>query len=97
MSDEPSYLFLWLDRDPRAFEPDLSIPDVPGVADIDLLTEALMSGRLGTVLPSRISLSTHREPRGSAGVRKIDVGRLLRDLGIPHRRCYHIDLPEPTA
>jgi hypothetical protein len=90
-------LYIWLDRDPLAFEPELAIEDVPGVADIDLLTSAILEGRLGDVLPARISMSTHREPRGSGAVRNIDVGRLLRDLGIVHRRCYRIELPHEIS
>lgn len=93
MSDE-SVLFLWFDRDPTVFDPDLTIPDVPGTADIDLLSSAIREGQLGTTLPSRIHMSTRRKPENSRTVRTVDVGRLLRDLGIEHRRCYQITLPE---
>lgn len=89
-----SLLYLWFDREPMAFEPDASIPDIPGTADIDLLSEAILQGTLGTLLPARIYMSTHRSPDSSRAVRTIDVGRLLRDLGLEHRRCYQINLPD---
>lgn len=93
MSGDP-LLHLWFDRKPGVFEPDLTIEDTPGAADIDLLTAAIMDGRLGEILPSRIYMSTHLNPEGSRSVRSVDVGRLLRDIGIQHRRCYQITLPE---
>jgi hypothetical protein len=93
MSDSPR-LYIWFDRDPEIFDPDYSIEDTPGVADIDLLTAAIMDGELGEILSARIFLSTHRTPTGPRSVRTIDVGRLLRDIGLQHRRCYQITLPE---
>jgi hypothetical protein len=93
MSDR-QYLYIWLDRDPLAFDPDHTIADVPGIADIDLLTNAILNGDFGDVLPARINLSIHRHPESTRSVRTIDVGRLLRDLGIQHRRCYRIEHPE---
>ena len=92
MSDDR--LYLWFDRDPTIFEPDSSIDDTPGVADIDLLATAITEGHLGTILPSRVHMSTHTRPDSMRTVRTIDIGRLLRDLGIQHRRCYQITLPD---
>jgi hypothetical protein len=91
---ESARLHLWLDREPGVFEPDLSIEDTPGVADIDLLTAAIMDGRLGDTLPARIHMSSFVRPEGKRSVRTVDVGRLLRDLGVQHRRCYQITLPD---
>ena len=93
MRAEPK-LYLWFDRDPAAFPPDQAIPDVPGTADIDLLSSAILNGELGTLLPARISMSTRPQPESPRSIRTIDVGRLLRELGVNHRRCYQIDLPE---
>lgn len=93
MTDD-SLLYLWFDRDPMAFEPDTSIPDIPGTADIDLLSEAVLQGTLGTLLPARIYMSTRQSPDSSRTIRTIDVGRLLRDMGVEHRRCYQVNLPE---
>lgn len=94
MSSSCPLLYLWFDRKPGVFEPDLAIDDVPGRADIDLLTAAIMDGKLGEVLPARIYMSTHQSPEGSKSVKSVDVGRLLRDIGVQHRRCYQITLPE---
>jgi hypothetical protein len=93
MSNHPQ-LFLWFDRDPAVFEPDHKIDDVPGTADIDLLTDAILEGQFGNTLPSRIHMSTQRSPENPKAVRTIDVGRLLRDIGVQHRRCYQIELPQ---
>jgi hypothetical protein len=93
MSDNPQ-LYLWFDQEPGVFDPDLAIEDTPGTADIDLLTAAIMDGKLGEILPARIYMSPHQKPEGSRSVRTIDVGRLLRDIGVQHRRCYQITLPE---
>jgi hypothetical protein len=89
-----SKLYLWFDREPGVFEPDHAIEDVPGTADIDLLTAAIMDGDLGDILPARIHMSPNIQPEGTRTVRTVDVGRLLRDIGVQHRRCYQITLPE---
>ncbi len=89
MSSKP-LLYLWFDREPGAFAPDLTIEDIPGAADIDLLTAAIMDGDLGEILPGRIHMSTHPQPESSRAVRTVDVGKLLRDIGVQHRRCYQI-------
>lgn len=93
MTTDP-LLYLWFDRKPGVFEPDLTIEDIPGSADIDLLTAAIMDGKFGDILPSRIYMSTHPNPETSRAVRSVDVGRLLRDIGVQHRRCYQIIRPE---
>lgn len=94
MSDSPQ-LYLWFDREPDIFDADLTIADTPGIADIDLLTAAIMDGQLGEILPARIHMSTHPNPESSRSIRTVDVGRLLRDIGVQHRRCYQITLPHP--
>jgi hypothetical protein len=96
MSDSQT-LYLWFDRDPEIFDPDHSIEDTPGVADIDLLTAAIMDGELGEILPARIFMATHSNPKEPRTVRSIDVGRLLRDIGVQHRRCYQISLPDRVS
>lgn len=93
MSSSPP-LYIWLGRAPGAFDPDMEIEDVPGTADLDLLTAAIMDGKLGTILPSRIYMSTHQSPELSRSIRTVDVGKLLRDIGVDHKRCYEITLPE---
>lgn len=93
MTDSPS-LYIWLGRPPGAFDPDMEIEDIPGTADLDLLTAAIMDGKLGAILPAKIYMSTQRSPELSRSIRTIDVGKLLRDLGIDHQRCYEITLPE---
>ena len=82
-------LYVWLGTEPLAAPPDTEIEDVPGVSDLQLLGEALLAGRLGTVVPAKIAVSAHREP-GPTGYRAVDVSRLLRDFKIPHRRCYEL-------
>ena len=97
MSPEARPLFIWLGTDPQAAPPDTEIEDLPGVSDLQLLGEALATGRFGTIIPAKIALSPHRSPNAT-GFRSVDVARLLRDFQIPHRRCYQL-LPrggEPT-
>lgn len=82
-------LYVWLDADPQVDEPDTAIEDVPGVPDLDLVLTAILEGRLGRYLPGRIAISPHRRPTGTA-FRRIDVGRLLREHGIPHRQRFEL-------
>ncbi|HET7035500.1 MAG TPA: hypothetical protein VFI42_07460 [Thermomicrobiaceae bacterium] len=90
-----SPLYIWLGTDPLGAPPDTEIEDIPGVSDLQLLGEALAAGHFGTIIPAKIALSTHREPNPS-GYRSVDVARLLRDLQIPHRRCYELLPREPS-
>ena len=78
-------LYIWLDRDPFSGPPDLWIEDVPGRADLDLLAEAIRSGRLGRYLPTRLALSPHECPRLPSGYRTVNVSNLLRQYRIPFR------------
>ncbi|HEU5425064.1 MAG TPA: hypothetical protein VFU72_16095 [Nitrolancea sp.] len=94
-TNPPSPLYIWLGTDPLGTPPDTEIEDVPGVSDLQLLGEALAGGRFGTIIPAKIALSPHRSPSAS-GYRSVDVARLLRDLQIPHRRCYEL-LPRGPA
>jgi hypothetical protein len=94
VSDNRSRLYIWLGRTPGAFDPDLEIDDVPGTADLDLLIAAIMDGKLGTVLPAKIFMSTHQSPEHSRSIRTVDIGKLLRDIGLDHQRCYQISLPD---
>ncbi|MBX5444346.1 hypothetical protein [Sphaerobacter sp.] len=83
-------LYVWLDADPRVEPPDTEIEDVPGVPDLELLVAAILEGRFGSLLPARIAVSPHRTPTSPNALRRIDVGRLLRDRGIPHRQRFEI-------
>ncbi|MDI3339147.1 MAG: hypothetical protein QJR03_01305 [Sphaerobacter sp.] len=89
-------LYVWLDADPRVEPPDTAIEDVPGVPDLDLVVAAIVDGRLGPLLPARIAVSPTPQP-GSPRVRHIDVGRLLRDRGIPHRQRFEVLRPPAAA
>lgn len=67
----------------------MAIEDVPGVSDLELLVQAITTGRLGRLLPSRIAISPHDRPHPHA-FRAIDVGRLLREHRIPHRQRFEL-------
>ena len=92
-------LYIWLDRDPFSGPPDLWIEDIPGRADLDLLAEAIRSGRLGRYLPTRLALSPHDQPRLPTGYRRVNVLNLLRQYRIPYRtRLEVLAVPEhPSA
>lgn len=95
---DPPPLYIWFSGDPHAGPPDAIIEDTPGVADIDLLAQAIIDGRLGRYLPPKLAYSPHREPNPS-GTRALDVPRLLREYQIPHRRRYellNLDDPNPA-
>lgn len=85
-------LYIWLDSDPLAMPADLTIDDVPGISDIDLVAEAIARGRLGRILPTRISISPHAKPHPRA-VRTLDTGRLLRDYQLPYRQRLELLTP----
>lgn len=87
-------LYVWLDAEPGVSEPDTVIEDTPGVPDLELVLAAIADGRLGPLLPARIAVSPHAHP--ISGVRRIDVGRLLRERGIPHRQRFEV-LRRPGA
>ncbi|HEX2281910.1 MAG TPA: hypothetical protein VHG52_09125 [Thermomicrobiales bacterium] len=86
-------IYIWLDNNPDSHEADVTIDDVPGVSDLDLIAEAMMAGGLGRYLPTTIQFATHPEPQGNK-VRSVDTARLLRDRAIPHVRRYEITLPD---
>lgn len=69
--------------------PDTSIEDTPGVADIDLLTEAILAGSLGNLLPAKLWMSDHLQPDPNR-IRPINVSKLLRDRSIPHRQRFEL-------
>lgn len=89
-------LFIWLDGDPLASEPDATIPDTPGVNDLDQLADAVRAGRLGRYLPVTLSFSPHARPTSQRSVRSVDVAKLLRDRHIRHRRRYEVIGNDPT-
>lgn len=86
-------LYIWLDTDPESGEPEATIIDEPGISDLDLVAEALISGHLGRYLPATIRFATHAQPMPDK-VRSVDTARLLRDRSVPHRRRYEIILPD---
>lgn len=90
---EQDLLYVWLDTNPETSDAEATIVDVPGVSDLDLVAEALLSGHLGRYLPATIQFATHAQPLPDK-VRSVDTARLLRDRAIPHRRRYEIILPE---
>jgi hypothetical protein len=87
-----SLLYIWLDGEPGATPPDLTIPDEPGVNDNDQIAEAIRRGDLGRYLPVTLRFADIPEP-SQKRVRSIDTARLLRDRHIRHRRRYEV-MPE---
>lgn len=88
-SDAPaeSQLYIWLDGEPATSDPDVTIPDLPGVSDIQLIVEALERGELGRYLPVTLHYAEHARPQR---YRSLDVARLLRERHIRHRRRYEV-------
>ena len=92
-TSEQDLLYIWLDTNPETSEAEATIIDLPGVSDLDLVAEALLSGHLGRYLPATIRFATHPQPVPNK-VRSVDTARLLRDRAVPHRRRYEIILPD---
>lgn len=90
-------LYIWIEGDPLAHPPDRAIEDVPGRADLDLLAEAIASGRLGASLPPKLAISPHRRPETPAGYRSVDVAKLLRDYRIPYRVRFELTGQAPLG
>lgn len=82
-------LHIWLEGDPGVTPADVTIDDVPGVSDLDLLAEAIAAGRLGRYLPVTLHISDHPTPTPNR-VRAVDTARLLRAHHIRHRRRYEV-------
>ncbi len=82
-------IYVWLEHDPAAAEADATIPDVPGVNDLDQVADAIRDGRLGRYLPVTLHFADHPRPTARR-VRAVDVARLLRDRHIRHRRRYEV-------
>lgn len=87
--DDGALIYVWLEHDPMAAEADATIPDVPGVNDLDQVADAIRAGRLGRYLPVTLHFSDLPRP-GARRVRAVDVARLLRDRHIRHRRRYEV-------
>lgn len=83
-------IYVWLEGDPAAHEPDAWIPDIPGVNDIDQLVDAIVRGDLGRFLPADLRYATHARPSDLRSIKTLDTVRLLRDNNIRHRRRYEI-------
>lgn len=86
---EPALLYIWLDSDPAAMPADVTIEDIAGVSDLELVSTAVKAGRLGRYLPVTIRFSDHPTPVPNR-VRAIDTARLLREHHIRHRRRYEV-------
>ena len=89
MDSGDSSLYIWLEGEPDVSPPNVEIPDVPGERDLDLLAAAVVAGKLGVILPVRISYAEQEEPR-SGQWKSIDTARFLRDYSIRHRRRYEV-------
>ena len=94
INDEPETsaetLYIWLEGDPMGGKPDVSIPDTPGVNDLDQIADAMRNGRLGRYLPVTIAFSSNPQPSSARTIRSLDVAKLLRDRHIRHRRRYEV-------
>ena len=95
LSSKGGKLYLWLDGDPGATPADVAIEDVPGVSDIDLIVEGIVSGKVGRYLPVALRYADHPTPHPGR-VRSLDVAKLLRDRHIRHRRRYEVLLEALT-
>lgn len=82
-------IYVWLEHDPAVADADTTIPDVPGVNDLDQIADAIRGGRLGRYLPVTLHFADHPHP-SPRRVRAVDVARLLRDRNIRHRRRYEV-------
>lgn len=83
-------LYIWLEGDPMGAEPDIAIPDTPGVNDLDQIADAIREGRLGRYLPVTLAFSSNPRPTSPRSIRSLDVAKLLRDRHIRHRRRYEV-------
>lgn len=92
MTNRP--LYIWLDSDPIAAPPDATIADTPGISDLDLIVHAIVAGRFGPILPAKLAMSQHERPHSSSGYRSVDVGRLLHERRIPHRKRFEVLLDQ---
>jgi len=90
-------LYIWLEGDPLAHPPDRVIEDVPGRADLELLAEAIVAGRLGKLLPPKLAISPHRRPETPGGYRSVDLTKLLRDYRIPYRVRFELSSLAPLG
>jgi hypothetical protein len=92
-STAPSFkhLYIWLEGDPESSPPDVSIPDQPGVSDLDQIAQAITDGHLGRYLPANIRFADHPSPTARR-LRSLDTAKLLRDRRIRHRRRYEVML-----
>lgn len=99
MTGSSDQLYIWLDGEPGASQPDAVIDDIPGEPDLDQIARAIAEGRLGRYLPVSLQFSDRRDPAPKR-IRSVDVARLLRDHSIRHRRRYEVLLEcnvEPEA
>jgi hypothetical protein len=92
-TDPTKRLYIWLDGDPESSAADVSIPNEPGVSDLEQIARAAESGALGRYLPVNLRFSDHPTPTHKR-VRSLDTAKLLRDRRIRHRRRYEVLLPD---
>lgn len=89
MDGDSNLLYIWLEGEPGVTPASLTIEDVPGESDLDLLARAIADGKLGRYLPVKLKFADHPEPTQKR-TRSVDVARLLRTHNIRHRRRYEI-------
>jgi hypothetical protein len=89
MGDSTPQIHIWLDGEPGLIPAAATIDDIPGESDIDLIARAIVEGRLGRYLPSRMKYATRPQPRSNQ-VRSLDTARLLSTYRIRHRRRYEV-------
>lgn len=89
MDGDSNLLYIWLEGEPGVTPASLTIEDVPGESDLDLLARAIADGKLGRYLPVNLKFADHPEPTQKR-TRSVDVARLLRTHNIRHRRRYEI-------
>jgi hypothetical protein len=89
MTADSNLLYIWLEGEPGVTPANLTIEDVPGESDLDLVARAIADGRLGRYLPVNLKFAEHPEPT-QRRTRSVDVARLLRTHDIRHRRRYEI-------
>lgn len=94
MAGDSNLLYIWLEGEPGVTPASMTIEDVPGESDLDLLARAIADGMLGRYLPVGLKFADHPDP-SQKRVRSVDIARLLRTHNVRHRRRYEI-LSEDT-
>jgi hypothetical protein len=94
--DPTQRLYIWLDGDPESSPADVTIPDEPGISDLEQIAQAVARGDLGRYLPVQLRFADHPTPTPKR-IRSLDTARLLRDRRIRHRRRYEVFVADHDA